>query len=41
VLVPADRPSRYWFAVPALALLGIVVLLQMQRRRVKPAAAPA
>jgi TRAP transporter 4TM/12TM fusion protein len=33
VLVPADRPSRYWFMIPALALLTVVVLLQLRRRR--------
>jgi TRAP transporter 4TM/12TM fusion protein len=32
VLVPADRPSRYWFAIPALLLLAIVVTLQRKRR---------
>ena len=40
VLTPADRPSRYWFMIPALALLAIVVLLQLRRRRqLKPALA--
>jgi hypothetical protein len=38
VLVPADRPNRYWLALPALALLAIIVLLQLRRR--KPALAP-
>ena len=33
VLVPADRPSRYWFAVPALLLLALIVALQRRRRR--------
>ncbi len=33
VLVPAHRPSRYWFALPALALLAVIVLLQRRRRR--------
>ncbi len=32
VLVPARRPSRYWFAIPAIALLAIVVLLQRRRQ---------
>jgi MYXO-CTERM domain-containing protein len=41
VLVPADRPSRYWFMIPALALLAIVVLLQLRRRRSQPQPAPA
>jgi len=27
VLVPADRRSRYWFALPALLLLAAVVAL--------------
>jgi TRAP transporter 4TM/12TM fusion protein len=31
VLVPAHRPSRYWFALPALLLLAGVVLLQRRR----------
>ena len=33
VLVAADRPSRYWFALPALVLLGLIVLLQLGRKR--------
>ncbi len=33
VLVPAHRPSRYLFALPALALLAVIVLLQRRRRR--------
>lgn len=32
VLVPASRPNRYWFAVPALLLLAIIVVLQRRRR---------
>jgi hypothetical protein len=40
VLVPAERPSRYWFMIPAVVLLAIVVLLQLRRRRdMKPAMA--
>ena len=31
VLVPAPRPSRYWFAMPALALLAGIVALQRRR----------
>ena len=31
VLVPAQRPSRYWFAIPALLLLLGVILLQRRR----------
>ncbi|MGE5149711.1 MAG: TRAP transporter permease, partial [Rhodospirillaceae bacterium] len=37
VLVKADRPNRYWMAVPAFVLLALIVLLQLRRRR--PAAA--
>jgi hypothetical protein len=33
VLIPAHRPSRYWFALPGFVLLGLVVLLQLRRRR--------
>jgi TRAP transporter 4TM/12TM fusion protein len=33
VLVPAHRPNRYLFALPALALLAGIVLLQLRRRR--------
>ncbi|HET9903722.1 MAG TPA: TRAP transporter permease [Xanthobacteraceae bacterium] len=32
VVVPAVRPSPYWFAIPALALFGLIVLLQRRRR---------
>ncbi|MCM5681389.1 TRAP transporter permease [Schlegelella sp. S2-27] len=32
--VPAERPAKEWVFLPALALLGLVVLLQ--RRRLKP-----
>jgi hypothetical protein len=32
VLVPAERPSRYWFAIPAIVLLGFVFWLQRRRR---------
>jgi len=32
VLVPSNRPSRYWFAVPALILLAGIILLQLRRR---------
>jgi TRAP transporter 4TM/12TM fusion protein len=39
VLVPAARPSRYWFALPALALLAGIVALQRRRRRPRPALA--
>jgi hypothetical protein len=33
VRAPADRPSEYLFYIPALALLGLVVALQLARRR--------
>ena len=39
VLVPAHRPNRYWFALPALLLLAGIVMLQ--RRRQHLALAPA
>ncbi len=34
VVVPADRPSAYWFTIPALVLLAVIV--QLQRRRKRP-----
>jgi hypothetical protein len=33
VLMPADRPSRYWFTLPALGLLGFVLWRQQRRRQ--------
>ncbi len=39
VLVPAHRPNRYWFAIPGFLVLAGVVLLQLRRRRPKPATA--
>jgi TRAP transporter 4TM/12TM fusion protein len=39
VLVPAQRPSRYWFAIPALLLLAGIILLQRRRQPLKPAVA--
>ena len=36
VLVPADRPSRFWFVLPALLLLVVVVMFQ--RRRIQHSA---
>ena len=38
VLVPADRPRRYWFTIPALGLLAVVLL---QRRQTSPPAPAA
>jgi len=35
VLVPAHRPTRYWFAIPALLLLGGIILLQRRRQRIR------
>jgi len=32
LLLPAERPSKHWMFIPALLLLGIVVLLQRRRR---------
>ncbi|MBN8920244.1 MAG: TRAP transporter permease [Rhizobiales bacterium] len=32
VVVPAKRPSPYWFAIPALALFGAIVFAQRRRR---------
>lgn len=34
VEIPADRPDKEWLYIPALLLLGVVVLLQ--RRRIQP-----
>jgi hypothetical protein len=39
VLVPAHRPSRYWFALPALLLLGAIIALQRRRHRLRLALA--
>jgi hypothetical protein len=40
VLIPAERPSRYWFAIPGFLLLAIILLLQRRRKRqLKPALA--
>jgi TRAP transporter 4TM/12TM fusion protein len=32
VLIPSHRPSRYWFAVPALMLLAGIIMRQLRRR---------
>ena len=34
LLLPADRPSKYWFQIPALLLLGLVAALQRRRSRI-------
>jgi TRAP transporter 4TM/12TM fusion protein len=40
ILIPAERANRYWFAIPVLLLLGLIVLLQLRRKRqLKPALA--
>jgi hypothetical protein len=31
--MPADRPKKEWVFIPALALLGVIVALQMARGR--------
>jgi TRAP-type uncharacterized transport system fused permease subunit len=33
VLVPAKRVSRYWLAIPAVLLLGVIVFMQRRRMR--------
>ncbi|MFN4276582.1 MAG: TRAP transporter permease [Ferrovibrio sp.] len=33
VLIPADRPSKFWFFIPALAAIGLIGLLQTRRRK--------
>ena len=37
--LPADRPAKEWMYIPALVLLGVVIV--MQRRRAAPAGGPA
>jgi Domain of unknown function (DUF3394)/Tripartite ATP-independent periplasmic transporter, DctM component len=39
VYLPVDRPAKEWMFIPALILLGVVVLLQ--RRRMRPGASAA
>jgi Domain of unknown function (DUF3394) len=36
--VPADRPVKEWLFVPAMALLGLIVMVQLRRRRRESAA---
>ncbi|PPE68002.1 TRAP transporter permease [Caldimonas caldifontis] len=38
--MPADRPAKEWMYLPALALLGLVVVLQRRRARQEPPPAP-
>jgi hypothetical protein len=33
VLVPVNRPSRYWLAIPAVLLLGVIYVFQRRRKR--------
>jgi hypothetical protein len=33
VVIPTDRPSAYWLAIPAIVLFALIVLLQRRRRR--------
>ena len=38
IVVPAERPSPYWFAVPALIALALIVFAQRRRQqRLRPA----
>ncbi len=41
VLVAADRPHRYWFAIPALLLLAMIVVGQRRRMAAIPDIPPA
>jgi hypothetical protein len=44
VVIPTDRPSSYWFAIPALILLAGIIILQRRRKQAHlgaPAAAVA
>ncbi|HET6467748.1 MAG TPA: TRAP transporter fused permease subunit, partial [Geminicoccaceae bacterium] len=41
VYLPVDRPAKEWMFIPALILLGVVVLLQRRRMRAGPSAAGA
>ena len=41
VLVPANQPSKYWFFIPALALLGLIYMLQTRRAEPEPASKAA
>jgi TRAP-type uncharacterized transport system fused permease subunit len=39
LMADADRPRRYWFTIPALGLLAVIVLLQRRRQTSQPAPA--
>ncbi len=39
--MPSDRPAKEWMYVPALLLLGVVILLQRARLKREPAPRPA
>jgi len=41
VEVPAERPAKEWFIIPALLLAGIVMLLQLRRARAEVPSARA
>jgi TRAP-type uncharacterized transport system fused permease subunit len=36
--IPTDRPAKEWMFIPALALLGVVVMIQRRRRGAQPGA---
>src|SRR5581483_11674493 len=33
VLIPTERVDRFWFTIPAFVLLGLIVLLQLRRKK--------
>jgi TRAP transporter 4TM/12TM fusion protein len=41
VVVPAQRPDRFWFTIPAFVMLGLIVLLQRRRKQKLAVAAAA
>ncbi len=41
VLVPAERPSPYWFTIPALLAFGLIIVLQKRRRDAAGSVRPA
>jgi hypothetical protein len=38
--MPADRPDKEWMFVPAIALLGLIVMMQRARIRREPGTKP-